>query len=109
MMNRSAGEPKLALGAASSAGGTWPCGLTTGRSATAAYSRRAIVMRAGSGAKPRSGESVQDCVIGVPLLNLVTQLIYKCVEKRGAFGRRRAAGCGGHAVAQLEQLDVEMI
>src|SRR5215212_3372027 len=109
MMNKSAGEPKPASESASSAGATWPCGLTIGRFATAAYSRRAIVMRAGSGAKPRSGESVQGCVIGVPLPNLVTQLIHKCVKKGGAFGRRSATGCGGHAVAQLEQLGVEMI
>src|SRR4051812_3884513 len=96
MMNRSAGEPKLALGSASSAGGTWPCGLTIGRFATAVYSRRAIVMRAGSGAKPRSGESVQGCVIMI--LDLYSDPLYGVmIGARSLYANRTCITVSRHA------------
>src|SRR6266545_1257106 len=70
MMNSSAGVPRRAAGSASSAGGTWPCGQTSGRSLTVAYSSRATVRRAGSASKQRSGASAQGMlVIGVLLSN----------------------------------------
>src|SRR5438094_322713 len=59
MINSSVGVPKRAAGSASSAGGTCPCGQTSGRSLTAAYSSRATPRWAGSASKQRSGESVQ--------------------------------------------------
>src|SRR6266496_6406738 len=59
MMNSSAGVPRRACGSARSAGGTWPCGQTSGRSLTVAYSSRATARRAGSASKQRSGASAQ--------------------------------------------------
>src|SRR5215203_5896384 len=49
MMNSSAGVPTVASGSASSAGGTWPCGETSGRSSTRAYSSRATALDRVSG------------------------------------------------------------
>src|SRR5215211_4185532 len=70
MMNSSAGVPKVASGSASNAGGTWPCGETSCKSLTDAYSSRATVRRAGSAAKQRSGESVHGA-LGMRLFLLV--------------------------------------
>src|SRR5689334_312378 len=72
MMNSSAGVPRPTPESASSAGGTWPCGQTSGRSLTAAYSSRATVRWAGSASKQRSGASAHGTLgIGLLLASIV--------------------------------------
>src|SRR6266496_754430 len=88
MMNRSAGVPKRAAGSASSAGGTWPCGQTSGRSLTEAYSARATVRWAGSESKQRSGESAQG-VISIVALLIANDAPQPCLRSgAGAAGSR---------------------
>src|SRR3712207_4803351 len=92
MMNSSAGEPNRASGSASSQGGTCPCGQTSGRSLTAAYSARATVRRVGSESKQRSGGSVHG-IVGISLfLRVMIRRIVRLLHPKLAQDMRRHFG-----------------